>query len=79
MQTQTKLLTLKKAREAADLTQQELAVAARLSIATIRDLEQHIRVKVRDRTWHTLTRLLGVEGFADISRRSDDESAGGVG
>lgn len=65
--------TLKAAREGAGYTQQGLAQAAGLSIATIRDLEQHVRVRVRDRTWATLCRLLAVEGFADIGKRSDWE------
>ena len=49
---------LKEAREGMGYTQQALATAAGLSIATIRDLEQHIRVRVRDRTWNTLCDLL---------------------
>lgn len=67
------LKTLQDARKGAGYTQQGLAQAAGLSIATIRDLEQHVRTRVRDRTWATLCRLLSVEGFADIGKRSDWE------
>ena len=77
----TEMMTLKEARERMGYTQQRLADAAGLSIATIRDLEQHIRTQVRDRTWSTLTRLLVVQGFSDIKRRAESgpDGADGVG
>ena len=71
--TQTAQKTLKEAREGMGYTQQGLDQAANLSIATIRDLEQHIRIRVRDRTWATLCGLLQVDGFSDIGKRSDWE------
>lgn len=66
----TDLPTLKEARQAAGMTQQQMADRANLSIATVRDLEQHVRTHVRSRTLRTLCALLMVEGFSDITLRT---------
>lgn len=66
----TRLPTLKEARRAADQTQQELAERTRLSIATIRDLEQGHRTTIRARTLLKLCEALGVDpdrGFSGLT------------
>ncbi len=70
MTTQTATKSLKEARQAAGLTQQQMAEQAGLSIATVRDLEQHVRTRVRSKTLRTLCTLLDVEGFSDIELRT---------
>ena len=60
--------TLREARHHREYTQQELAEKARVSIASVRDLERGVRVNVRWTTWAKLARALGVEGFKDLRR-----------
>ena len=57
--------TLKQARLDAGYTQQGLAEAAKVSIASVRDLERGVRTRVGRRMWTSLTRVLKVEGFRD--------------
>ena len=77
--TGTKFPTLQEARRASGMTQQQLAERAGLSIATVRDLEQHVVGangsvrRVRSRTLRTLCTLLGVEGFSDVELRTGNE------
>ena len=62
--------TLAERRRLAGLTQQQLADRAGLSIATIRDLEQGLRARVRGKTLRTLCAILDCDGFSDIDLRS---------
>lgn len=59
--------TLAEARDALPgMTQQKLADQAGVSIASVRDLERNVRVRVGRRVYRSLARVLGVEGFRDL-------------
>jgi transcriptional regulator with XRE-family HTH domain len=63
--------TLAAARKAKEMTQQELATAAGMSIGSIREYEQLVRTVMYSRTWHKLCDLLDVDpetGFHGLTR-----------
>lgn len=63
--------TLAAARKAKELTQQELAILAGLSIGSIREYEQGTRTVMYGRTWHKLCEALGVDpetGFHGLTK-----------
>ena len=63
--------TLKAARQAKGITQQELATTLGLSIGTIREWEQGTRTTMYTKNWNKLCDLLEVDtdtGFHGLSR-----------